>query len=57
MSKRSNKGNAYFYAKGQGDKHNGVVLTGAKLRKMRLALGVSANKHASMRWADGYRGF
>jgi len=57
MSKRSNKGNAYFYAKGQRDKHNGVILTGAKLREMRLTLGVSANKNALMHWADGYHGF
>ena len=56
MSKRSNRGKAYFYAMGQRDKHNGVVLDSNKQREMRVKLAWGIGIHAHHAWLSGYLG-
>ena len=53
MSKRSNRGEAYFYAMGQRDKLNGVMLSGDVLRSRRKNL----KPFAREAWEDGYHGY
>lgn len=53
MSKRSNKGKAYFYAKGQRDRLNGANTGARSRRNMRFKLPLWAR----IAWDNGYYGY
>jgi|GEM_PF-4118248 len=57
MGKKSKSGNAYFYAMGQRDNANGIILTSEKLREMRKKLEHNPNKSAYYSWWNGFHGF